>query len=169
MTSSMAQVDPTAAPPEEDQWLVRAVRLALQNVADGGGPFGAVVVRGGVVVGTGQNRVTRDNDPTAHAEVTAIRDACARLGDFSLVGARLYSSCEPCPLCLTAALWARLDRVVYAANRDDAARAGFDDRAFYDLLRRDRAAWPMPVVERRIAGAEAPIEAWLAFAERVEY
>lgn len=169
MTSSMAQVDRTAAPLEDDRWLGQAVQLALKNVADGGGPFGAVVVRGGVVVGTGQNRVTRDIDPTAHAEVMAIRDACARIGDFSLAGSILYSSCEPCPLCLTAALWARLDRVVYAANRDDAARAGFDDRAFYDLLRRDRAAWPMPVVERRIAGTEAPIDAWLAYAERVEY
>ncbi|PVU83947.1 nucleoside deaminase [Cellulomonas sp. WB94] len=169
MTSSTAQVDPTAAPPQEDQWLVRAVNLALRNVTAGGGPFGAVVVRGGVAVGTGQNRVTRDHDPTAHAEVMAIRDACGRLGVFSLAGACLYSSCEPCPLCLTAALWARLDRVVYAANRNDAARAGFDDRAFYDLLRRDRAAWPMPVVERRIACAEAPIEAWLAYSARVEY
>lgn len=154
---------------EDDRWLGRAIDLAVRNVADGGGPFGAVLVRGGTLVGTGQNRVTRDNDPTAHAEVVAIRDACRRLGRFSLVGTCLYSLCEPCPLCLTAALWARVDRVVYAADREDAARAGFDDRAFYDLLRRDRATWPMPVIERQVAGAATPMEAWLAFAGRVAY
>lgn len=169
MTSSVVRLDPATEPTRQDRWLELAVGLALRNVADGGGPFGAVVVRGGVVVGTGQNRVTRDHDPTAHAEVVAIRDACARLRTFSLAGARLYSSCEPCPLCLTAALWSRVDGVVYAANRDDAARAGFDDRAFYDLLRRDRATWPMPVVEHRIPGADAPMEAWLACATRVAY
>jgi guanine deaminase len=118
----------------DQHWLSRAVELAVENVAAGGGPFGAVIVRDGGLVATGQNRVTRDLDPTAHAEVNAIRRACASLGDFSLAGCTLYTSCEPCPLCLTASLWARLDRVVYAADRHDAARAGFDDRAFYDLL-----------------------------------
>src|SRR5205085_9729049 len=120
--------------PDDEGWLSQAVALATANVADGGGPFGAVVVRAGVVIGTGQNRVTRDNDPTAHAEVQAIRAACRSIGDFSLVGATVYTSCEPCPLCLAACLWARVDRVLYAANRDDATRAGFDDSLFYDLF-----------------------------------
>ena len=93
-----------------------------------------MIVRGDELVSSGQNRVTRDLDPTAHAEVVAIRSACSVLGDFSLAGCTLFTSCEPCPLCLSASLWARLDRVVYAADRDDAARGGFDDRAFYDLF-----------------------------------
>ncbi|HQY34734.1 MAG TPA: nucleoside deaminase [Actinotalea sp.] len=154
---------------QEERWLAAAIALAVENVAAGGGPFGAVVVRSGAVLGTGQNRVTRDLDPTAHAEVVAIRAACRATGAFALTGATLFSSCEPCPLCLTAALWSRVDRVVHAANRDDAARAGFDDRAFYDLLAQDRATWPMPVVERRVPGSRAPMDAWLALGTRVEY
>lgn len=155
--------------PDDDHWLAEAVALATANVAAGGGPFGAVVVRDGRALGRGQNRVTRDNDPTAHAEVLAIRAACRAVGDFTLAGATVYSSCEPCPLCLTATLWARASRVVYAADREDAARAGFDDREFYELLDRDRTEWPMPVVQRRIDDADAPMRAWLAYAARVEY
>lgn len=154
---------------DDERRLGEAVRLATENVAAGGGPFGALVVRDGRVLGRGQNRVTRDNDPTAHAEVQAIRAACREVGDFALTGAALFSSCEPCPLCLAAALWARVGRVVYAADRDDAARAGFDDRAFYDLLARDRSTWPMPVVAHRVDGCEAPMDAWLAHAGRVAY
>lgn len=154
---------------DEEGWLAEAIGLAVANVAQGGGPFGAVVVRDGVALGTGQNRVTRDNDPTAHAEVLAIRSACRAIGSFALAGATIYSSCEPCPLCLAAALWARVARVVYAADREDAARAGFDDRAFYDLLERDRRTWPMPVVAHRVDGAGAPMDAWLALVDRVEY
>ena len=107
-------------------WLDRAVDLAVENVGLDGGPFGAVVVRDGVVIGEGANRVTADLDPTAHAEVVAIRNACRQVGDFALVGATIYASCEPCPLCLTSSLWARLDAVVFAADRHAAAAAGFD-------------------------------------------
>jgi guanine deaminase len=153
----------------DDEWLDRAVRLAEQNVVAGGGPFGAVVVRDGVLLAEGQNRVTLDTDPTAHAEVVAIRRACATAGDFALDGCELFASCEPCPLCLCAAMWARLDRVVFAANRNDAALAGFSDLEFYALLERDRATWPMPVLERRVAGAESPFERWLATPGRTEY
>ena len=98
-----------------------------------------------MVIGVGQNRVTRDNDPTAHAEVQAIRAACPAIENFSLEGSTVYTSCEPCPLCLAACLWARVDRVVFAADRNDAARAGFDDSAFYDLFASHRDTWPMPV------------------------
>ena len=150
-------------------WLARTIELATANVAAGGGPFGAVVVRDGVVLAEGQNRVTRDNDPTAHAEVVAIRAACASLGDFSLAGATLYTSCEPCPLCLAAALWARIDRVVYAADRDDAARGGFDDREFYELFARDRATWPVTIEAVRPDDAASPFRAWLANEARTEY
>lgn len=158
--------------PADEHWLSTAVDLAVANVADGGGPFGAVVVRDGELLARGQNRVTRDNDPTAHAEVLAIRAACARLGDFALAGCVLYTSCEPCPLCLAAALWARVDRVVYAADRHDAARGGFDDRAFYDLFDQDRDTWPMPVrVAAPGAGTTpaAPFDAWLANVARTQY
>jgi guanine deaminase len=129
----------------------RAVDLAVANVAAGGGPFGAVIVQNGAEVAVGINRVTLDRDPTAHAEVVAIRSTCGALRDFSLVGCTLYSSCEPCPLCVSAALWARLDRVVYAADRNDAARGGFDDRAFYDPLRH-RAGFVADAGCRRGAG-----------------
>lgn len=155
--------------PADERWLTEAVRLATLNVADGGGPFGAVVVRGGEVLATGQNRVTRDHDPTAHAEVVAIRAACAAAGDFSLVGATVYASCEPCPLCLAAALWARVERVVFAADRHDAARAGFDDSEFYDLFARERGTWHMPVVAHRIDGADEPMDAWLRLGTRIDY
>ena len=153
----------------DEPWLTRAVELATENVAAGGGPFGALVVRGDVLLSTGQNRVTRDNDPTAHAEVVAIRTACADLGNFSLAGCVLYASCEPCPLCLAAALWARVDRVVYAADRHDAARGGFDDRAFYDLFGQERDTWPVPVQSLRVATAYTPFEAWLDDAGRAHY
>ncbi|MFC7494318.1 MULTISPECIES: nucleoside deaminase [unclassified Nocardioides] len=153
----------------DDQWLARAVELAVENVAAGGGPFGAVVVRDGVIVSTGQNRVTRDLDPTAHAEVQAIRAACATLRDFSLAGCELYTSCEPCPLCVAACLWARIDRVVYAADRNDAARGGFDDREFYEMFSRDPATWPTPVRPGAHPTPFAPFDAWLSKGDRLEY
>lgn len=153
----------------EQAWLVHAVDLATSSVAEGGGPFGAVIVRDGTVVAEGQNRVTRDLDPTAHAEVVAIRAACAALASFELGGCTLYTSCEPCPLCVSASLWARLDRVVYAADRDDAARGGFDDRAFYELFDRPRTEWTMPVTQVATAEAAAPFDAWLANAARTAY
>ena len=150
-------------------WIARAVELAVANVADGGGPFGAVVVREGELLAIGQNRVTRDLDPTAHAEVLAIRSACASIHDFSLAGCVLYTSCEPCPLCASAALWARVDRIVYAADRHDAARGGFDDRAFYDLFDTPRDEWALPVGQLSTPSATAPFDAWLAKTDRVDY
>ncbi|MGD9696446.1 MAG: nucleoside deaminase [Thermoleophilia bacterium] len=154
---------------DDAAWLGRAIDLATANVAEGGGPFGAVIVRDGAVVATGRNRVTRDLDPTAHAEVVAIRRACAAIGDFRLSGCTLYASCEPCPLCMAAALWARVDRVLYAADRDDAARGGFDDREFYELFGRPRDTWGIPIGSLRVPSAAEPFDAWLADAGRVEY
>lgn len=151
------------------RWLEAVVARATGNVGDGGGPFAAVVVRGDDPVGEGVNRVTRDLDPTAHAEVVAIRAACQALGDHVLTGCVLVSSCEPCPLCLSAALWARVDRVVYAADRHDAARAGFDDRAFYEMFDRPRDSWEFSVAQQRVGAAAEPFDAWLAHADRVDY
>ncbi len=160
---------PSTPETDDARWLAHAIRLALSNVQQDGGPFGAVVVRDGRLVAEGQNRVTASLDPTAHAEVTAIRSACQTLGTFSLEGMTLYTSCEPCPLCLSAALWARLDRVVFAADREDAARGGFDDREFYELFTRDRASWPMKVDALRPADATAPFDAWLELEARTDY
>ena len=119
-----------------------AIELARRGVEEGqGGPFGCVIVKDGEVIGKGCNGVTSNNDPTAHAEVMAIRDACRRLGDFQLTGCVVYTSCEPCPMCLGALYWARPDRVVYAASRYEAAEAGFDDAFIYEeigLADRDR-------------------------------
>ena len=153
----------------DTRWIERTIQLATENVANGGGPFGAVIVRDGELVAEGQNRVTASLDPTAHAEVVAIRAACQVVGDFSLAGATLYTSCEPCPLCLSAALWARVDRVVFAGNRDDAAEGGFDDREFYELFSRDRSTWDVAIDEVRPANATAPFDAWLARPDRTQY
>jgi guanine deaminase len=151
------------------EWLQQAVDLAVANVAEGGGPFGAVIVRAGELVATGQNRVTADLDPTAHAEVQAIRAAAKAIGDFSLAGCTLYTSCEPCPMCLASSLWARLDRIVYAADRHDAADGGFDDREFYELFARDRSTWTTLVERLTLAKPTAPFEAWLGHEGRTEY
>jgi len=155
--------------PYDAQWLSMAIDLAVENVHEGGGPFGAVLVRGDEVVAVGQNRVTRDLDPSAHAEVVAIRAACRAVGDFSLAGLTLYASCEPCPMCLAASLWARVDRVVYAADRHDAARGGFDDREFYDLFSRHRSTWTVPVESATTDMAYQPFEEWLGHGGRVDY
>jgi guanine deaminase len=153
----------------EREWMRNAIQLATDSVAHGGGPFGAVVVREGEIVSTGTNLVTSTFDPTAHAEVTAIRRACGELRTFSLAGCVLVSSCEPCPMCLASALWARLDAVLYAADRDDAAVAGFDDRAFYDLFTDPEAVWPTPVRRVDSATRTAPFEAWQDKADRIDY
>ncbi|WP_438252589.1 nucleoside deaminase [Microbacterium sp. A82] len=153
----------------DKDFLQQAVRLAVDSVADGGGPFGALVVRDGEIIGVGQNRVTRDHDPSAHAEVMALRAAGQRVHDFSLEGATLYSSCEPCPMCLAASLWARVDRVVYAADRHDAAVGGFDDLAFYRLFETERSEWAVPVESLRISEAAAPFERWLSTEARTAY
>ncbi len=118
--------------PANPEFLRRAIALATENVVSGaGGPFGAVIVRDGRIVGEGVNTVTAAHDPTAHGEVNAIRAAAKTLGSFSLAGCQLYTSCEPCPMCLAAAYWARIDAIYYGASAADAARAGFDDAFLY--------------------------------------
>lgn len=159
---------------KEEQFLSRAVSLATANVHNSGGPFGAVIVTPDGRSFDGVNRVTANNDPTAHAEVMAIRNACAALETFDLSGCTLYTSCEPCPLCLSAALWARVDAVVFAADRTDAARAGFDDAVFYDFFAAPAEKRPMsvrqhPLTDSAPVAASAPFEAWSILAGRVDY
>ncbi|GAB3274759.1 nucleoside deaminase [Sinomonas notoginsengisoli] len=155
-----------------ERHLARAVELAVANVAEGGGPFGAVVGLPDGRTFEGQNRVTRDNDPTAHAEVVAIRAAAAAAG-FDLTGAALYASCEPCPLCVSAALWARIGSVHYAADRQDAAAAGFDDAAFYEYFSTGAAdagaSSLLPITRTVVPTQGRPFTAWTEFAGRAEY
>ena len=141
-----------------------AIALSRRGMEGGaGGPFGAVVVKDGQVVAEGWNQVTSTNDPTAHAEVVAIRRACTALGRFDLRGAVLYTSCEPCPMCLAAAYWARLDAVVFGNTRVEAAAIGFDDQWLYDEVPKPIEARSLPM--RRLLGAEA-LEAFAAWAEK---
>lgn len=149
--------------------LAQVVDLAVQNISAGGGPFGALIAREGDVIATGSNEVTSSLDPTAHAEVVAIRRACRELGDFRLNGCLLVCSCEPCPLCLAAALWARVDGVLYAADRDDAAAAGFDDRAFHDLIGQPHESWPISIRQERTGFETGPFRAWEASPDKTPY
>jgi guanine deaminase len=153
-----------------DSFLRRAVELATDNVRLGrGGPFGAVIVRDGAVVAEGVNTVTPSNDPTAHAEVNAIRAACRSLGRFDLRGCVLYASCEPCPMCLGAIYWARLEAVYYAATREDAASAGFDDSVLYEEIPKPDEARRLLTSRLAVAGATAPFEAWRLSGSKVPY
>lgn len=142
------------------KFMRRAVELSAERMRkDAGGPFGAIIVKDGEIVAEGWNCVTSTNDPTAHAEVMAIRAACDRLGAFSLQGCDIYTSCEPCPMCLAAIYWARIDRIFYANSREDAAAIGFDDALIYGEVSK-------PIEHRAIPTIEVPLpEAMAVFAE----
>lgn len=147
-----------------------ALALAAKNVALGhGGPFGAVIVAGGRVVARGWNQVTSTNDPTAHAEVVAIRSACASLGTFSLAGCELYTSCEPCPMCLAAAYWARVDRIWFSATRLQAAAAGFSDDDIYEEIPRPLHQRKLPIEPLLGEAGQGPFDAWQAKLDRIAY
>lgn len=154
---------------EHKDFMRRAIALAVENVAKGGGPFGAVIVKEGVVVATGVNRVTANNDPTAHAEVNAIREACTKLGTFDLSGCVLYTSCEPCPMCLGAIYWAHLDKIYYGANQHDAAEVNFDDSFIYRELELEPAKRHKPVENILHDEALAPFNSWREKSDKVEY
>jgi tRNA(Arg) A34 adenosine deaminase TadA len=151
-------------------FLARAIALSQERMQDGfGGPFGALVVRDGKVLAEGWNEVTSTLDPTAHAEVTAIRRACKAVGDFHLEGATLYTSCEPCPLCLSAAYWAHIKRIVYANTREEAAAIGFDDAFIYDEIPKSPAARRIAMEHHPRDDARAAFAAWMAKADKVQY
>jgi len=157
----------TKANPE---FLRRAITLATQNVVSGkGGPFAAVIVRDGKIVGEGVNTVTATHDPTAHGEVNAIRAAAKALGTFTLTGCELYTSCEPCPMCLAASYWARVDAIFYGASAADAARAGFDDAFLYDELRKNHDAREIPSTQLLGSEAWSSFQAWIDSANKIEY
>jgi tRNA(Arg) A34 adenosine deaminase TadA len=147
-----------------------AIALATEHVLAGdGGPFGAVVVKDGQVIARGWNQVTSANDPTAHAEVTAIRAAGQALGTFSLAGCVLYTSCEPCPMCLAACYWAGLDRVYYAGTRYQAADAGFSDEELYEELPKPMAERKLPLEQVLAAESAGPFDAWKGKDDRIPY
>ncbi len=147
-----------------------AIALSVEKMEEGeGGPFGALVVKNGEVIGRGWNRVTSTNDPTAHAEVMAIRDACRKLGTFDLSGCEIYASCEPCPMCLAAICWARLDKLYFAATRKDAADAGFADEIIYEELSKPREKRRLPAEQGLPDEARKAFERWKAKAGRTPY
>ena len=155
---------------QDNFFLREAIQLAREGMTSGqGGPFGSVIVRDGVVVGKGCNQVTSTNDPTAHAEVVAIRDACQHLGTFQLDGCTLYASCEPCPMCLGAIYWARPSRIVYASFHSDAAKAGFDDQFIYEEIEKPREQRHILMQQTLRDEANAVFREWIALDKRILY
>jgi len=151
-------------------WINEAIDLARAGMREqGGGPFGAVVVSDGKVVGRGWNQVTSLLDPTAHAEVTAIRDACRNLKRFELRGCVLYTSCEPCPMCLSAIYWARLDRIYFASTRKDAAQIGFDDDFIYQQIPMELSARSLPMIQLPTTAAAELFADWSANPDKTLY
>ena len=154
----------------DNPFMARAIQLSIDNVHSGrGGPFGAVVVKDGAIIAEGANRVTSTNDPTAHAEVLAIREACNKLGTFDLEGCEIYSSGEPCVMCLGAIYWARLSRVYFANSAGDASRIGFDDSVIYREITQPHAQRKIPMIEMMREEALAAFRAWEDKPDKIAY
>ncbi|HJZ65936.1 MAG TPA: nucleoside deaminase [Candidatus Acidoferrum sp.] len=151
------------------EFMRQAIALALENIRNGGGPFAALVAKDGAIVATGANRVTATNDPTAHAEIVAIREACRKLGTFQLDGCEIYTTCEPCPMCLGAIYWARPARIFYAATASDAAAAGFDDAFIYDEIQTPPGDRRIPMAEMQRSEALVIFQEWLAKSDKTPY
>lgn len=151
------------------EFLREAIALAEHSVRSGGGPFGAVVVHNGNVVARGSNRVVPNNDPTAHAEIVAIRSACAQLNEYHLAGCTLYVNCEPCPMCFAAASWAHIERIVFAASREDAASAGFDDLAIHQQVMLPTSQRTIPMQQQLRTEALNALVLWKNLEGKVEY
>lgn len=152
------------------QFMARAAELSLENVGSGnGGPFGCVIVKDGQIIAEGSNQVLRTQDPTAHAEVVAIRRACEVLGSFQLTGCEVYTSCEPCPMCLGALYWARPAVIYYANTKADAAAIGFDDQFIYDELDCKMSDRKLPIIRLMVPIAPQAFEAWANKQDRVDY
>lgn len=154
---------------EDEKFMQLAIDLSIDNVANGGGPFGAVIVRDGEVIATGTNRVTDSCDPTAHAEVSAIRAACAKVGNFKLTGCTVYSSCEPCPMCLSALYWAGVERIFYGNTKEDAKAINFDDSFIYEQIVLDHLQRSIPCINIMRTQALAGFKAWQDKEDKVLY
>jgi len=154
---------------EEEKFMQEAILLAFENIKNGGGPFAALVVKNGKIVGKGANRVTANNDPTAHAEVMAIRDACKNLATFQLTDCEIYTTCEPCPMCLGAIYWARPTKIYYAANKADAAAINFDDKFIYEEIEKPVGKRKIPALELLRTSGIKVFEEWKNNEQRIDY
>lgn len=152
-----------------EELMRKAIKLSIENIENGGGPFGAVIARNGNIIATGVNRVTAEHDPTSHAEVNAIRSACRALDTFDLSGCEIYTSCEPCPMCLGAIYWAHLDKIYYGNNRTDAGNIGFDDSFIYDEIALPKDRRKLPSENMMSEEAIKAFELWMKKSDKVEY
>src|SRR5688572_278027 len=154
----------------EEDFMREAIRLSIKNVEEkNGGPFGAVVVKDGKIIGRGVNNVTSHNDPTAHAEMVAIREACNYLKNYQLTGCEIFCSCEPCPMCLGAIYWARPDKIYFANTKEDAAAIQFDDHFIYTELALPYTERTLPTIHLNVKEAKEAFEKWMGSEDKVEY
>jgi len=153
----------------KNKFMSRAIELSIESVNNGTGPFGAVIVKNEKIIAEGSNKVTSTNDPTAHGEIVAIREACKQLNNFSLSGCELYSSCEPCPLCLSAIYWARINKIYYANTREDASKIDFDDSFIYSEIKKNINERKIPMNQMMRNEALKAFELWDKKTDKVKY
>ena len=153
----------------KNEFMKRAIGLSIESVNKGGGPFGCVIVKNGKIVSEGSNKVTLTNDPTAHGEIVAIREACRKLNNFNLNGYELYSTCEPCPMCLSAIYWARIDKIYYANTRKDAQKIDFDDSLIYSEFKKNINERKIPMIQMMRTAALTAFELWDKKTDKVKY
>ena len=151
------------------KFMERAIELSIENVNNNGGPFSSVIIKEGKIIAEGSNKVTSTNDPTAHGEIVAIRQACKKLNDFNLKGCELYSTCEPCPMCLSAIYWAHIDKIYYANTRNDAQKIDFDDSLIYSELLKNVKKRKIPMVQMMRDEALKAFELWDKKTDKVKY
>ena len=153
----------------KNEFMKRAIELSVESVNNGGGPFGSIIVKDDKIIAEGSNKVTSNNDPTAHGEIVAVREACKKLNDFSLNGCELYSTCEPCPMCLSAIYWARIDKIYYANTREDARKIDFDDSLIYTELQKNIDKRKIPMIQILRNEALKAFELWDKKKVKVKY
>ena len=153
----------------KNEFMKKAIEISIENINKGGGPFGCVIVKDNQIVAEGSNKVTTTNDPTAHGEIVAIREACKKLNDFNLNGCELYSTCEPCPMCLSAIYWARINKIYYANTREDAQKIDFDDSLIYSEFNKNIKERKIPMVQMMRSEALKAFELWDRKTDKVKY
>ena len=153
----------------KNKFMLRAIALSIESVKTGGGPFGSIIVKDDEIISEGFNKVTSTNDPTAHGEIVAIRDACKKLNNFNLKGSELYSTCEPCPMCLSAIYWARIDKISYANTREDARKIDFDDSLIYSEFKKNINERKIPMIQMMRNEALKAFELWDKKTDKVKY
>ena len=153
----------------KNEFMKKAIELSIESVNSGGGPFGCVIVKNEKIISEGSNKVTSSNDPTAHGEIVAIREACKKINNFSLSGCELYSTCEPCPMCLSAIYWARIDKIYYANTRKDAQKIDFDDSLIYSEFQKNINERKIPMIQIMRSEALKAFELWDKKVDKVKY